>query len=155
MAFSVLVLGVFFAAIQAVFKKADLKSLGITIVLLALIYVFPTGMIDFAKWESPDLMTARREGTANCTTTLHLKTGKKFITETRCFGLDQSGGKYRIAGDTIYFEYDQQPADGEKLAYGVLHRNPKDQTLQQLRYFQSMTFSRSLDFLVLKNSLVE
>jgi len=50
------------------------------------------------------LLIAQREGAANCMTTLKLKEDNTFIERNVCFGVTETKGKYRLSGDTIYFE---------------------------------------------------
>lgn len=80
-----------------------------TIVLLVFVlttsFLFPQGLIPFYKLESDNsLLIAQQEGVANCRTTLNLTTNGRFIKRNLCFGLSETTGDYRVAGDTIYFE---------------------------------------------------
>ena len=67
-------------------------------------FLFPNGLINYGIFESESLLVAQREGAANCMTTLKLKENNTFIERNVCFGVTETTGKYRLSGDTIYFE---------------------------------------------------
>lgn len=72
-------------------------------IVLVLAYELPTGAIDFEKFEGKDLLVARQEGTAHCTTTLKLKSNHKFVIRSVCFFVSETRGTYKVNGDTILF----------------------------------------------------
>ena len=67
-------------------------------------FIFPHGLINYGIFESESLLIAQREGAANCMTTLKLKVNNTFVETNVCFGVTETTGKYRLSGDTIYFE---------------------------------------------------
>jgi hypothetical protein len=93
------------AAIKEKFRN---KQRVITIILLAIVlisaFIRPTGFINFENFIGNDLLVARREGAANCTTTLKLKDNNKFIEKGICFGMTEVKGFYELKGDTIWFK---------------------------------------------------
>lgn len=63
----------------------------------------PYGLIDFDKFKGEDLLFAQREGAINCTETLKLKEGKKFVQRSVCFGVRNTNGNFDKKNDTIWF----------------------------------------------------
>ena len=72
--------------------------------VLSLTFFKPFGLIDFDKLEGSDVLVAKREGAANCMTTLKLKHNFTFSERNVCFGVTETKGTFRVANDTIYFE---------------------------------------------------
>lgn len=65
---------------------------------------FPTGILNFEKFESQNLLVASREAGANCKISLKLKENNTFSEKTVCFGTSETSGKYSFRNDTIFFE---------------------------------------------------
>lgn len=84
-------------------KQRIISSIFLAVVVLSTFY-FPTGLINFEKFEAEDILIAQREGAANCMTTIKLKANKKFIERTICFGFEETKGEYYTIGDTIFFK---------------------------------------------------
>ena len=96
-----------FQIILAIREKFKLRRriiliTAITLVLL-LTYWKPRGIINFENWEGKDLLVADREGAANCTTTLRLKSNNKISVKMVCFGISKIFGTYIVRNDTIFF----------------------------------------------------
>jgi hypothetical protein len=72
--------------------------------VLATSYFFPRGLINYSVFESESILIAQRRGVASCMTTLKLYEDKKFLDRNICFGVFEVTGKYRLEGDTIFFE---------------------------------------------------
>lgn len=78
---------------------------GIMIIVLALTFFKPFGLINFESFEGGDLLVAEREGAANCMTTLKLKDDFTFKVRNVCFGVTEISGNFHLQNDTIYFDY--------------------------------------------------
>ena len=76
---------------------------GVMSLSLGIIFFWPNGIINFDRWQGNDLLIAGREGAANCTTTLKLKSNNKFIEKSICFGMSEVRGDYLLKGDSIFF----------------------------------------------------
>jgi hypothetical protein len=111
-----LVLGFFFiilacvAFIQIIFiiyERSKDKGRVITtmslIFCLALIYLYPNGLIIQPGSDVNVLFRAYREGAANCTTTLTLREDGTFTETDICFGSSYVEGRYEVRNDTIFF----------------------------------------------------
>ena len=85
-------------------NKSRLITIGLLTLVLTITFIKPFGIIDFDKLEGENLLTAQREGAANCTTTFKLKDNFTFKERNVCFGVSEVKGTYRISNDTIYFE---------------------------------------------------
>ncbi|WP_422083283.1 hypothetical protein [Ulvibacterium sp.] len=83
--------------------KQRIILVGTMVFVLVTSLLFPTGIINFEKFDSESLLIAQREGAANCMTTLKLKENNKFMERNVCFGISETKGDYRIVNDTIYF----------------------------------------------------
>lgn len=84
-------------------NKPRLVTIGVLLLVLLLTFLKPSGIINFEKFESKNVLVASAEGAANCTTTLKLKDDYKFKETVVCFGVSEVRGDYRIQNDTIYF----------------------------------------------------
>ncbi len=78
--------------------------IGLLTTVLLLTYFKPLGIVDFDKFEGTDILIAKREGAANCLTTLKLKDDYTFKERIGCFGVSEIKGTFRVANDTIYFD---------------------------------------------------
>lgn len=89
-------------------SKIRLLKVILLIAVLVLTGYKPSGLIDFEKIDtSSDLLIARREGTASCSTVFRLKQDSGFTIRDICFGVTETVGKYHIVNDTIYLTYGQ------------------------------------------------
>ena len=84
-------------------NKRRLIIVGVMSFALGIMFFWSNGIINFEKLEGEDLLVAGREGAANCTTTLKLKTNNKFIEKSICFGMSEIRGNYLVKGDSIFF----------------------------------------------------
>lgn len=109
---AVVYVGLFIALIRQLYisikekfsKKARFVTIGLLTLVLALTFYKPFGILNFDKLEGENLLTAQREGAANCMTTFKLKDNFTFKERNVCFGVTEVIGTYRISNDTIYFE---------------------------------------------------
>lgn len=88
-------------------SKLRIFQVVLLIIVLLLTGYKPSGLIDFEKIDTADLLVARKKGTANCNTTLRLKPDSGFTIRDICFGVTETRGNYHIVNDTIYFTYGQ------------------------------------------------
>lgn len=95
---------IYYAIIEKFKDKNRLLKIGIVLSILLLTFFKPFGLIDFEKFEGKDILIARREGAANCMTTLKLKDDNKFSEKSVCFGMNEIKGNYNFKNDTIFFE---------------------------------------------------
>ncbi len=94
----------YFLVKEKLSNKKRLINTGLLAFVLILTFLKPKGLIDFEKFEREDLLIAKREGVANCTTTLKLKNNFTFIERRICFGVTEVKGSYHVQNDTIYFD---------------------------------------------------
>ena len=89
-------------------NKFRFVNVAVLTAVIVLSYMFPNGLIDFDRLEGKDVLIATLRGTANCTTTLQLKSNDRFKFSSFCFGADRIKGKYSIKQDTVFFNYDKR-----------------------------------------------
>ena len=94
----------FFAIKENFINKQRIVLIGTMTAVLVLSFCYPSGIINFERFESKSIFIAQREGVANCMTTLNLRINKTFIEKTVCFGVTETTGTYNLKGDTIFFE---------------------------------------------------
>lgn len=90
------------------------------LIVLALTFLQPAGIIDFDKFSGKDVLIARQEGVANCTTMLKLKDNSKFVEKSICFGMHEVRGSYELKGDTIVFKDVDKGRDEEYYTYALI-----------------------------------
>ena len=90
------------------------------LLVLVLTFVLPGGIIDFERFSGKDVLIARQEGVANCTTTLKLKNDSKFVERSVCFGMNEIWGVYELKGDTIVFKDVDKGRGEEYFTYGLI-----------------------------------
>jgi hypothetical protein len=100
-----LIFQVFYLIKEKGTEKSRLINSFALLCVLSLTYWKPFGLINFEEWESDVILVAKREGAANCMTTLKLKKDFTFSEKISCFGVSETTGKFRIQRDTIYFEH--------------------------------------------------
>ena len=99
-------------------------TIGIMVISLGLIFLKPSGIINFDRLEGEDLFIALREGAANCMTTFKLKPNNKFKERSVCFGVSEASGNYEIKNDTIFFSDVSVPkGDEEYYEFGILKKS--------------------------------
>lgn len=123
--------------------------------VLFLTVIFPFGLIDFNKFEEPNLILAQYEGSANCTTTLKIKDSDRFIQRSICFGVDEYYGKYEIIGDTIKLYYDKKSSFDSEYAFGVimLDSNQTDKKIGRIIYYRDTADDNPLPMRILEYKL--
>lgn len=129
-------------------SKVRIAGILILALVLTITAVKPYGWIDFDQLSGRDLLIARARGTANCTTTLKLKTNNNFTIRSVCFGVDMTKGKYKLSADTIYFE----GISGFYYDYGILKQDSLNNELFQL--FKVGNDSAFYNLRVIKNQLL-
>lgn len=113
-------------------KYYNLAIIGAVLVTTIL---FPTGLIDFEKYEMidapQDVFIAEGKGAAYRYITLKLKERKLFSVESHFFGKHKNEGTYSVAGDTVYFnsigESGADTAAKFKFKFGVIKPSTKEQ----------------------------
>lgn len=92
-------------ALRERFKNGQrILLIGTMTVALCMSILYPGGLINFDKFEKDSILIAKREGAANCMTTLKLRDDNAFIERNVCYGVTETTGTYNIKGDTIYFD---------------------------------------------------
>ena len=123
---------------------------------LVLIYFWPNGVINFDRLEGKDLLVAGREGAANCTTTLKLKSNNKFIEKNICFGMSEVRGDYSLRGDSIFFS-NVKLGRGEKEYFQFAVIQPSDfqneKIIGELKRFMNYNDKFPHDLFITKNEL--
>jgi phosphate/sulfate permease len=99
----VLIVQLCFAIKEKFKEKFRVFNIGLLTFVLILTFLFPTGVINFEKFESKDLIIEGREGCGGCNSTIKLKEDLTFIKKEVCFGMEKKKGTYQISNDTIYF----------------------------------------------------
>jgi len=84
-------------------NKFRVFNMGLLAIVLILTRLFPTGMINFEKFEGKNLLIIGNEGAGNCHSTIKFKEDLTFIKRDVCFKMEKTKGTYRISNDTIYF----------------------------------------------------
>jgi len=94
----------FYRVVKEKFKnKFRVFNIGFLAIVLILTFLFPSGFINFERFESKDVLIAQHIGGGNCNTTIKLKEDLTFVKKTVCFGIEKTKGTYHISNDTIYF----------------------------------------------------
>jgi hypothetical protein len=115
-----LVLQVAYASEEKFRNRQRYVTIAVVALVVFLVGYRPAGIIDFERFESKDLLIARREGVANCMTTFQLKKNKRFRERNVCFGVKKTEGQYTFRNDTITF------SDVEKDFYKFAVIKPSD-----------------------------
>ena len=104
----------------------QLRQVLLVVPVLALTALFPLGLIDFSRWESPDIMTFRFEGTMR-QNLLKIKANNRFVERESSFlTVREYPGRYTRSGDTLVFFYDEKTPEHPKYAWGILRSKDKD-----------------------------
>jgi hypothetical protein len=124
--------------------------------MLGIMFFWRNGIINFDKWEGNDLLIAVREGSANCTTTLKLKSNNKFIEKSICFGMSEVRGDYLLKGDSIFFS-NVKLGRGESQYYEFAIIRPSEFQSQiiigELKRFMNYNDTLPNDLSITKNEL--
>ena len=124
-------------------------------VVLLLTYWKPNGVIDFENWEGKDLLVADREGAANCTTTLKLKSNNKISVRIICFGISKISGTYAVKNDTIFFSNLSKGRHDFNYQFALIRKieTQNKKILGELVLFTDMTDKHPDNLLITKNEL--
>lgn len=127
-------------------NKNRLLLLTVLFLILGLTLYKPRGLIDFETFEGKTILTAQREGVANCTKTIKLKENRKFTMTDICFGIDRYFGKYYIKNDTIYFD---KEIDFE-YKFGIINT---DKNFNELKLYRNKKDTIPFKIPIIKNDL--
>lgn len=107
-------------------KIRIILTFGLSLILTSS-YFYPTGLINFSKYEAEDIIVARRIGTpTHCQTILQFKSNNRFFERYYCFGFEEYRGNYMIENDTIRFTYDKTLSTRERTTIGIIELNDKN-----------------------------
>lgn len=139
-------------------KFTDKSRIAVTaglLVILILTLLKPSGLIDFDRLSGKDLLIAQREGNANCTTTLKLKSNNKFSEKRICFGVTEIKGVYKLKGDTIFFNPTYKGRDGEYYAYALIKPSvfQNEKIIGGLFRYKEKTDTIGSELFIIKNDL--
>jgi hypothetical protein len=140
--------------------KKKSKSNYINILLLSVViiltFIYPSGIIDYEKFESKNILTAEIEGAANCTITFQLKENLKFKEKTVCFGVSEIVGDYYIKNDTIFFKNVNSQSNKDKYySFALIQASKyrKNGNNFDLRFFKSFSDTTGNLLWITKNKL--
>lgn len=103
--------------------------------LLGLIFVKPSGIIDFEKFEGKEVLTAWSEGVDGCGEGIILKENEVFYMKSICFGAeDKMRGTYAIQNDTIKLKFSTLAGFTKQYEYGLFKLNDKKRRNEVLLY---------------------
>ncbi|RRT92568.1 hypothetical protein [Empedobacter falsenii] len=106
----------------------------ISIVVLTLVFLYPSGIITDKTIYGKDKLVAYSIGTADCSTTYYFKSNDIYIVNSFCFFPSREIGKYYLKNDTIYFD----TITNKQYKFGTINR--KDSILE-LYYLEPRTFN--------------
>lgn len=130
-------------------------TIGIMGISLGLIFLKPSGIINFDRLEDKDLFIAQREGAANCMTTFKLKPNNKFKDRSVCFGVSEARGNYEIKNDTIFFSDVSVPrGDEEYYKFGILKKS-KYRDEEALFRYRSRSDTIGNELWITKNEIMK
>jgi len=132
-----------FASKEKFADKHRVLILCFLLFVLSIVAIKPYGMINFDNLQGKDVLIAQQEAVANCTTTIKLNEGGRFVIRDICFGVTDIRGKYTIKNDTIYFDYGKtKRRRGSYYAFAV----PQDLNVTSDKYIGTlMMFSDKTD----------
>lgn len=151
-----LVVQIFFAIKEKLSDRQRLFIIALLTAVLALIFFFPNGLLNFDRYEGKDLLVAEREGAANCMTTLKLKESNKFIERSVCFGVTEIKGNYKLKNDTIFFTnvtFGRDENEYYKFAVIKQTENKNETTLGDLVRYKSYSDTTGNELWIIKNEL--
>ena len=122
------------------------------LMVLALIFFHPAGIIDFERFSGKDVLIARQKGAANCTITLRLKENSKFVERDICFGVLEIRGNYELKGDTIVFKDVDKGREEEYYTYALI-RSAGTQMPGNLILYKGRTDTSGYPLFIEKNEL--
>ena len=114
-------------------------------------FIFPGGIIDFEKFESETILIAQREGVANCTNRLKFKVDGSFLERAVCFGIEEIRGNYKLKGDTIFFEYEEElDAELTKCEFAIISKKLSSDDKQILTKYLGKNDTIGIKYTILK-----
>ena len=122
-------------------------------ILLFSIYLKPSGLINFEKYEGKDLLIAYRKGGGNCNTYFRLKENNRFTERSRCFAVTSIKGTYKIKGDTIFFDNIEQWFEEDYYKYAIIDRSDPSQNGLLFRYHNEDEPIKKYDLWITKDNL--
>lgn len=137
-------------------NRQRLVLIGVMVMVLGLTYAYPGGVIKFEKFESPGVLIARREGSANCTTVLKLREDHSFVEQNVCFGMSEIAGTYTIKQDTVFFENISSGRQAHVFYKFAIIKNtgaPNGPYLGELVRFKNDTDTIGIALWIIKNDL--
>ncbi len=154
---TVILLGqAFFAVREKLRNKNRLILIGLMTVVLALSFLYPSGLINFDKLERDSIFIAQREGAANCMTTLKLRDDKTFIERNVCFGVTETTGTYNVKDDTIFFHnvsLGRHESDLYKFAIIKSRETKSEKYLGDLVRYKDHSDTTGIALWIIKNEL--
>jgi hypothetical protein len=151
----VLVKQIYFLVKNKTLDKTRLITIGILILVLILTFLKPSGIIDFERFESDNILIAEREGSANCMTTLKLKEDFTFSERSICFGINEIKGNYHLQNDTIYFDKVSIVRNDDFYEFAVMNpsKSNKDDNHFDLILYKSLKDTVGHKLWITKNNL--
>jgi hypothetical protein len=135
--------------IQARFTNVNpLRQMLAVVAVLALTVLFPKGLVDFSRWEEPDVMTFEFNGTMR-QNRLRIKQNNRFAEEESSFlTIREYPGRYVRAGDTLVFFYDEKTSDHPGYAWGILRSKDQDGNPVSFEFYPDWDKKRHYTYLV-------
>lgn len=155
---SIIFIGQIIGALTEKFKVHQrLLLIGIMGFVLTTSFLFPNGLFHFGKHKEESLFIARREGAANCTTTLRFEADQTFSEMTVCFGTHVTKGDYNIVGDTIYFEnVSSARTDEDFFEFALIKKESEmNRSLGDIVRFKNKSDTVGVALWIIKNDLTK
>lgn len=153
-----LICQIYLATAEKFRYKHRLFLVGLLTTVLALTYYRPNGIINFDRFHGRDLFIAKREGSANCMTTLKLKDDYTFREINVCFGVTEVKGSFHLQNDTIYFDndiLDRHSSEFYKFAVIKPSKYSTDGKHLGLTRYKSLTDTVGHELFIIKNELMK
>lgn len=148
---------IFIAFKEKLSNRKRLVLIGLMTTALSSSFFYPSGIINFEKFNAESLLVAQREGAANCLTTLKLRSDNTFIERTVCLGITETTGRYRMQGDTVYFEeVSLGTHESEFYKYAIIEKRTTQNknNLGNLVKYKDLSDSTGLSLWIVKNELI-
>ena len=153
-----LILLIYRAVRERSVAKGRILAIGILTLVLTSTFFRPFGLVNYDKLEGNSILVAKREGVANCMTTLKLRDDHTFRERDVCFGVTVVSGTYHLKNDTIYF--DEAGSGGRDKGYyqfAVVRssRSSPDGEHFDLIFYNSLADTVGRELWITKNELSE
>mgnify|MGYP000639798054 CR=1 FL=1 len=132
--------------------KKRLRLLGFLFFTLSTTLIFPSGLINYERFESKSILIAQREGAANCMTTLKLRENNTFTEKVYCFGITEINGEYTRSGDTVFFKTTSPKRQGDEFYEYAIIKN-ENNNLFNFGCYMNSTDSIGNWLTIIKNEL--